>query len=93
MIIFDNFSRRGNSLPVEEIGCLESIRDLLKQFEIISALAAVVSAVISLLEPPGAVVKCTAGNVLASHDIDKNCGFLMVPGNCANMRIEKTYRD
>ena len=60
MIIFDNFSRRGNSLPVEEIGCLESIRDLLKQFEIISALAAVVSAVISLLEPPGAVVKGTA---------------------------------
>ena len=56
---------------MEEIlfGCLESFRDLLKQFDIISALATVVAAVISL---PGAFVKCTVGNVPSSHDVNKN---------------------
>ena len=78
---------------MEEIffGSFESIKDLLKQFEIISALVAVAAAVISLLELSGAFVKCTVGNVPASHDINKNWSYLMVPGNCANTSIEKMY--
>ena len=67
MLIFDHF-------PMEEIlfGCFESIKDLPKQFELISALVTVVAAVISLLELRGAFVNCTIGNVPASHDINKN---------------------
>ena len=59
---------------MEEIffGCFESIKNLLKQFEIIFALIAIAAAVISLLELPGAFVKCTVGNVPVSYDINKN---------------------
>ena len=67
MLISDHF-------PMEEIlfGCFESIKDLPKQFELISALVTVVAAVISMLELRGAFVICTTGNVPASHDIKKN---------------------
>ena len=59
---------------MEEIlfGCCESFTDLLKHFDIMSALTTVMAAVISLLELPGAFAKCTVGNVPSSHDVNKN---------------------
>ena len=63
----------------------------LKQFETISALTAVVDAVISPLELPGVFVKCTVGNVPANHDNNKNWSSSMVPGKSADTIIKKTY--
>ena len=59
---------------MEEIlfGCCESFTDLLKHFDIMSALTTVMATVIFLLELSGAFVKCTVGNVPSSHDVNKN---------------------
>ena len=59
MLVFDDFSRGGDSLVV-------------LKFEIISPFATLVAAVTSLLELPGAFVKCGFENVPPDHDIHKN---------------------